>query len=352
MRGLTIRRGLRGLRLPALLASLQLSGCSLASWGMDGPMSFFNPKGELAAIQLDVLMIALWVCVAIFAITGSLYFYTLFRFRSRPGDEDRVPEQLHGNTALEIGLIGVFVVLLAIITVPNVRALFVMEDIPSREDADLTVEVWGYQWWWGFEYPGHEVRTANEMHIPVGKKIRVELYSDNVIHSFWVPKIAGKLDVIPNQVNVMWIQADEAGEYWGQCAELCGASHANMRFKLIAHEPDDFKAWVEANRGPARPVTTEANAEAVARGEQAFLQSACIGCHRVSGTHSVGLSGPDLSHFGSRTLLGSGMLENNHENLVDWIMRPQEIKPGNIMPPVVADRDTAEAIASYLLSLK
>jgi cytochrome c oxidase subunit 2 len=337
-----------------LMAGL-LSGCSPAAWDMDGPMSFFQPQGTLAAIQLDVLMVALWVCIGIFFVTGGLYFYTLIRYRSRPGDEARIPAQLHGSTAIEIGLVAIFVVLLTIIMVPNVRALFIMDDLDTIERAELVVDVKGYQWWWGFEYPAQGIRTANELHIPVGTKVTLNLTSDNVIHSFWVPKVAGKLDVIPNQLNRMWFEADTVGVFQGQCAELCGASHANMRFLLVVHEQADFDAWVEAQARPARPVTEGVDPAQVAlieRGRAIFLQNACIGCHTVSGTHALGQAGPDLSHFGSRREIAAGMWGNTHTALAAWVQHPADLKEGSLMPNLGLSDDDAAAIAAYLLSLK
>lgn len=348
------RNTLRMMAAGTLTAGL-LSGCSLAAWDMAGPMSFFNPQGTLAAIQLDVLLVALWVCIGIFVVTGGLYFYTLIRYRSRPGDEARIPEQLHGSTAIEIGLVTIFVILLTIIMVPNVRALFVMDDLEAIEGAELAIDVKGYQWWWGFDYPDHGVRTANELHIPVGTRVRLNLTSDNVIHSFWVPKVAGKLDVIPNQLNRMWIEADTPGVFQGQCAELCGASHANMRFLLVVHERADFEAWLRAQAEPARAVTEGAEAAQVAlieSGREKFLQSACIGCHTVSGTHALGQAGPDLSHFGSRREIAAGMWANAHPALTAWIQRPADLKEGSLMPNLGLSDEDAGAMAAWLLSLK
>lgn len=322
---------------------------------MDGPMSFFQPQGTLAAIQLDVLMVVLWVCIGIFTITGGLYFYTLIRYRSRANDEARIPAQLHGSTAIEIGLVAIFVVLLTIVMVPNVRALLIMDDLDTIERAELVVDVKGYQWWWGFEYPEQGIRIANELHIPVGTKVRLNLTSDNVIHSFWVPKVAGKLDVIPNQVNRMWFEANTTGVFQGQCAELCGSSHANMRFLLVVHEPSDFEAWMEAQGRPAHAVTEAVDAAQVAlieRGRDVFLQNACIGCHTVSGTHALGQTGPDLSHFGSRREIAAGMWGNTHAALTAWVQHPADLKEGSLMPNLGLSDQDAAAIAAYLLSLK
>lgn len=355
MQGSKHKGRLRQLRALVLLGGTQLVGCSLAAWDMDGPMSFFNPQGRIADTQLGVLMVAVWVSVGIFLVTGGLYFYTLFRYRAKPGDEERIPAQIHGSTALELGLIATFVILLTIITVPNVRALFVVEDVEAMANAELVVDVKGYQWWWGFEYPQHGVRTANELHIPVGTKVRLELTSDNVIHSFWVPKIAGKLDVIPNQTNSMWFEADTVGTFQGQCVELCGASHANMRFLLVVHDKAEFENWLAANKADAKPVTEGvdgAQAALIAAGQQKFLQNACIGCHTVSGTIAMGRTGPDLSHFGSRRQIAAGMWENTPEALKAWIQRPADLKDGSLMPNLGLSDGDATAIAAYLRSLK
>ncbi|RMF18363.1 MAG: cytochrome c oxidase subunit II [Candidatus Dadabacteria bacterium] len=332
-------------------AMLSSAGCSLGMWGLDGPMTWLRPAGDNSAIQEHVFMVSVYVCAFAFLFTGALYLIAVFRFRARPGQEDEIPEQSHGNTAIEIGLLVAFVVLLTIIAVPNVKAIFALDDVPAREEADLVVQARGYQWWWGFEYPDLKIRTANELVIPVGKKVRVELYTDNVIHSFWVPRLAGKLDVMPNQANRMWLNAKEVGVYRGQCAELCGASHAQMRFLTRVLSQADFDAWVQHEQQPAQPFKHSFNRELVERGEKVFMSSACIGCHRIAGTPAAGLTAPDLTHVGSRPEIGAGMFDNTPDNIYKWIKNPG-IKPGNLMPKIPLPDEDIKAVAAYLTSLK
>ncbi len=218
-------------------------------------------------------------------------------------------------------------------------------------DAEIVVEVTGWRWWWEVRYlgePHEQFTTANEIHIPTGRPVRLRLASGDVIHSFWVPQLQGKTDLIPGQTNTLTIQADREGVYRGQCAEFCGLQHAHMAFVVVAQTPGEYAAWVESQRALAREPT-----EPLARaGHAAFLRNGCVLCHTIRGTTARGRVGPDLTHVGSRLTLAAGTLENTRGNLAGWISDPQAIKPGNLMPHVPLSPEELLGIVTYLESLR
>ena len=222
----------------------------------------------------------------------------------------------------------------------------------ARGEGALTVKVTGHQWWWEVKYdnqnPSLIVTTANEIHIPVGRSVLFRLTSNDVIHSFWVPNLNGKTDLIPGHETLNWIRADRPGTYRGQCAEFCGYQHAHMAFTVVAQSPEEFKAWYDAQLQPARQPSTPDEA----RGLDVFLSSPCIMCHRIQGTEAGGNVGPDLTHVGSRLTLAAGTLENTRGHLAGWVVDSQKIKPGNRMPPVPFEPDDLQALLDYLQSLK
>jgi cytochrome c oxidase subunit 2 len=298
-------------------------------------------------MQLNVFLITLYVSLGIFLATGSLLIYTVWRFRAKSETALAPLSQSHGNPKIELTLIAVVSLLLLIIAVPNIRALFAASQ-PPVDPEGLRVEVTAGQWWWKFEYPELGLVTANELHIPVGRVVQARLRSVDVIHSFWVPKLAGKMDLIPNKENQLWFEAESAGVYLGQCAEFCGASHANMRFRVVAQSESNFDAWVQAQKQPAQ-VPTDAIAQA---GEQLFVQRGCVGCHAIAGTAAQAEVGPNLTHFGSRQTLAAGILDNAPDNLARWLKNPQAVKPGSLMPNLGLPDDDITALVAYLQSLK
>jgi cytochrome c oxidase subunit II len=242
-----------------------------------------------------------------------------------------------------LGGIVVPTLVLAVVGVETVQATrAVFED-----DTDARIVVDGRQYWWEVRYPGDGVVTANEVHIPAGEKVTVDLVTDDVIHSFWVPELTGKLDMIPGQTNQITFEADEPGTYRGQCAEFCGIQHAYMAFVVVAHEPADFDRWLaDRQEPPSRPEGPQAR-----RGRQVLESEACAGCHTVAGTNATGDEGPDLSDVAARRELGAGATENTPEELRRWIRDSQDIKPGNHMPPIeLSDRDL-DALVAYLEQL-
>jgi len=279
----------------------------------------------------------------------------LWRFRARPGHE--LPEQTHGNTVLEIGWTILPAVILVVMAVPTIQTIFALETDPQSSPNGsqvMRIQVTGKQWWWEFRYPestltnGEPLTTANELIIPTGRTVVLEITSDNVIHSFWIPQLMGKIDAIPNHDNHIWFTAEDPGQYFGQCAEYCGTQHAQMRMNVIAMTPQDYDAWVARTTKPAQP-----QADVADIGPDTFSANGCIGCHTIDGVAAAnGKVGPNLSHVGSRTTIAAGIMQNTPENLALWIEDPQAIKPGNVMPNLHVRPRDVEILVSYLQSLK
>lgn len=249
------------------------------------------------------------------------------------------------------GVVGPAVILLVVFayTIGSLRALTL-----ERSASDLEVEVVAHQWWWEVRYldpvPANIVTSANELHVPVGRRVRIRLRSSDVIHSFWVPRLAGKVDLVPGTENLTWIRADSVGAFRGQCAEFCGVQHAHMAFLVVAHEPDEFERWIAREREPA---AEPAAADTLAReGRLAFEAHGCALCHSVRGTRASAAAGPDLTHFASRRTIAAGTLPNVRGYLAGWIADPQAAKPGNHMPRVPLGARELNAIVAYLETLR
>ena len=375
---------------PAFVLRRAASTCALLSlplllggW-LSGPQSTFDVKGPVAREQLNVFYVTVWVTMIIFVIVAGVLAYATIKFRARgPIDKNTpVPDQGHGNPFVELGLIGASIAALVFIAVPTLKAIWYTYDVPEEQRASAyEVTARGLQWWFQFEYPAEQIEnsgqlvTGNELVIPAGRPVRINLRTSDVIHSFWVPKLGGKVDMMPNRGNHLWLQADEPGYFWGQCAEYCGESHAVMRFRVIALGAEDFAAWVENQKKPARTVvpatdapkaafasydmtpkkrnapgyTPEFDADPMAawtalqfpdkdedaslveKGRALFKEKNCITCHSIRGHEGIGVNAPDLTHFGSRSTIAAGLLENSKSNLHRWIVDPNGVKPGNKM---------------------
>lgn len=375
------------------LALTLLSGCKLAEvFNLSGPQSTFDTEGPVARTQLDVFMTTVYVTTGIFIVVGSVLAYTQIKFRARTSADEKAepPPQGHGNPFVEILLIVGSVLLLVIIAVPTMHGIWFTHDVPEEERANaMDVTATGYQWWFKFEYAGQTVPvpgggeeplvTGNELVIPAGRPVRVHLRTVDVIHSFWVPKLAGKVDMIPNRPNFLWLKADQPGYFYGQCAEYCGESHAIMRFRVIALAQPEYDRWLANQKSPARTadaanIAAEArkvtvqfaslketgpgtalsasgemasdpfaawqhkqqvpggeDAALIAQGRKLFSEKTCISCHKVRGHEGMGITGPDLSHVGARSTIAAGVLENTPERMSQWIHDPAYFKPGNKM---------------------
>lgn len=324
----------------AAIFALVLSGCA----GQEN-LSTLIPKGEGAEQQYDLIMLTTYLMLLVTVVVVILFIYALVKYRVKPGDES-IPRQVEGNVKLEIVWTLIPLVLIAMIAVPTVKSEFALADVPK--DA-LKIKVTANQFWWEFEYPEHGVITAQDMIMPAGEKVALELKSKDVIHSFWVPALGGKIDTNPDNVNRMWLQANEPGVYQGKCTELCGAGHALMDFKVKVVTKEEFEAWIEKMKNIENPKPATAKA---AEGQQIFEKS-CMGCHAINGTQrSVG---PNLKGFSERFTV-AGYLELKEENVTKWLKDPESVKQQNKMPDPVKDlglnEDQLAALTEYLLGLK
>ena len=306
-------------------------------------------------VNREVAMLLKWVLafsVVIFGGVAGFLLYTIVKFRARrdhvPGAAgEALPAQFHENARVEFLLTLIPLLIVLLLFVLTAQALV---KINRPIAGAMPVEVTARQFWWDFKYPDEGFRLSSEMVIPVGRPVEVKLTAADVIHSFWVPSLAGKTDAIPGETTYNRFQATKPGNYYGYCAELCGPSHANMRFRVIALDPDEYQRFAEAYRAYQAP---EPRTEREARGQQLFLQR-CAACHTVKGTPAAGVIGPDLSILGNRVTLASGIMENTRENLIRWIEDPAALKPGAQMPAFKDQLSNAdlEALADYLESLK
>lgn len=333
----------RRLYVAAGLLGLVAAACG----NQELPQDTFDPQGPVAR-QLDRLIQPVGIIAGlVFVLVEGLVLYVGLRYRRRSDDER--PKQVHGNAKAELAWTIAPAVVLLVVGVFTVATVFDINETPTGPGV-VKVTVTGHRWWWEYEYPGRGVVTANELHIPTGHKIDVTLKSDDVIHSFWPPKLAGKVDVIPNRVNKMVIEATKPGTYYGQCAEFCGLSHANMRLRVIAQAPAEFERWVASNAVPATLPDTEDDPEAAA-GAAAFRAKGCASCHTVKG-YSAGQVGPDLTHFSQRHTFAGAIFDNDERNLRAWLRDPPAEKPGSVMPDLDLTEEEISDLIAYLDTLK
>lgn len=298
-------------------------------------------------------MLVLSVTLAIFLIVAGLLLYALIRFRHRPTDANREPPQIYGSNQIELSWTVIPILIVIMLFLTTTRVILGTESTPKPSNA-LNVTVIGHQFWWEYRYPKYGVVTANELHVPVSDPANMtptylNMTSADTDHSFWVPRLAGKMDLIPNRINTMWIDPERAGLYLGQCAQYCGVQHAKMLLRVYADSPADFAKWIEHQKQPANEDFT-GNPEA-AQGKEVFMHNACINCHTISGTVATGRFGPDLTHLASRDTLASGAVTNTTENLRKWIDDPNTIKPGALMPSMHLNQHDLDLITAYLITL-
>jgi cytochrome c oxidase subunit 2 len=312
--------------------------------------NIFAPFSTPAQAVFELAVLVLWICAGIFVVVSGLLLYTIIRFRRRHDDDGREPPQVYGSNQIELAWTVVPILLVFVLILVTARTIGEVQNATLPSDT-LQITVVGHQWWWEIRYPTLGIVTANELHVPVSDRTRrlptvLKLESADVAHSFWVPQLAGKTDVIPNRDNRMWIEPWEPGTYLGQCAEYCGTQHAHMLLRVIVHTPEEFTQWVAAQQQP--PV----NNPQVHAGRNLFQSTACVNCHAVGGTVADGRFGPDLSHLMSRATLGAGAAVNTPENLRAWVRDPQQLKPGNLMPDMKLTQQELEQVVAYLLTLK
>jgi cytochrome c oxidase subunit II len=312
--------------------------------------NMFNPLATPADEVVKMAILAILICGAIFVIVAGLLAFIIFRFRRRPGDDTAEPPQVYGSNQIEIAwtVIPLLIVFVLIMVTARVVSAVQNKGFPANA---IHATVIGHQWWWELRYPELGIVTANELHVPVssadgGLPTVLTLQSVDVIHSFWIPQLAGKTDVIPNRDNKMWIDPREPGIYFGNCAEYCGTQHANMLIRVVVHPKDEFDAWVANEKKPA------VNDPSVAQGRAVFESLACVNCHAIRGTVAAGAFGPDLTHIMSRQVIASGALTNTPEHLRSWIHDPDQAKPGSLMPAMQLTDQEVDQIVSYLETLK
>ena len=337
----------------AATAALALLAGGCAS---GGPQDILTPRGPIAREEDALWDLVFPIAVAVFVLVQVLILVAVFKFRAKP-DDTAPPRQVHGNTRLEILWTIVPAMILAVIAVPTVRTIFSVAEDPGPDA--LQVAVVGKQYFWEFQYTGDEgqgVVTATELHIPTGRPVRLTMTSVGVqndplgvIHSFWVPSLAGKQDVVPGHERFLTIEAEEPGRYSGQCAEFCGLSHARMRFSVVAHDPADFDAWLSTQAEAAE----EPADDLAQQGFEQFTQATCIACHAIKGYEGAEARvGPDLTHFMSRESFAGGLLENNEENIKSWLRNPQAEKAGAQMPNLNLSEEQIDALTAYLQTLE
>lgn len=335
----------------------------VAACAKDYPQSTLVPKSDITRMIDSVFRTTFWWAAAVFVLVEGALVYALWRFRAKPNDPE--PEQSHGNTTLEIIWTAVPAIILVFIAIPTVKTIF-KTSVPAP-NPDVEVEVIGHQWWWEYRFPKLGIVTANELVVPQGKMIGLRMWSADVLHSWWSPQLASKRDVFPifsqtkfKKFNPLWFTADTAGDYTGQCAELCGIQHGRMGLRVIVKSQADFDQWVAATRvgsplvngGKVDPGLDSAwKADTIqAKGQAAFLAGGCISCHAMVGTPLAGalkLRGPNLSHVGGRTTIGANMYENTPTNLTRWLRDPQAMKKGSHM---ILPRPLTESEISVLVA--
>jgi cytochrome c oxidase subunit II len=329
----------------ASIGMLVVLALALGACAPNAPQDSLDPAGPVAREIDSLFRPVFWIAVGVFVLVQGLLLWFLFRYRHRGDRGD--PEQIHGSRRLEIAWTIAPAVLLAAIAIPTLGTIFSQEREPDARTR-LDIVVTAHQFWWEAAYPSEDVVTANEIHIPTGRSVYIQLEGADVVHSFWIPRLAGKRDVIPGHTNHLTVEADEPGRYYAQCAEYCGLSHANMRFWVVAQSPGDFDSWLEAQRRQAQPPPAEV--KSIVGG----LSQPCSACHTIAGTEDwMGRVGPDLTHLASRETF-AGIYDRTDQNLSDWVHDAPSLKPGVIMPSFRDELSDEQlrALVAYLQALE
>jgi cytochrome c oxidase subunit 2 len=312
--------------------------------------SIFKPQSTPADSIFRLSILVLTITGAIFAVVFSLLVYAISKYRRRGDDDGREPPQVYGSNQVELAWTVIPVLIVLVLFLVTARVIHSIQDAPQPPGAIEVVAI-GHQFWWEFRYPALGVVTANELHVPVSNPSHptptfMTLSSADTDHSFWVPRLAGKTDLIPNRINHMWIEPHETGLYVGQCAQYCGTQHAKMLLRVYVDSPEQFDRWVQEEKKPA---VLNGSAE---QGRQVFETTACVNCHAISGTVADGRFGPDLTHLMSRDTIASGAAPNTPEQLKLWIRNPDAIKPGSLMPAMQLSEKDLDALTAYLETLR
>jgi cytochrome c oxidase subunit II len=312
--------------------------------------NIFKPRSTPADEINRLSHLVLTVTGIIFVVVSALLLYVVVKFREKPQVAEHEPAQVYGSNQIELAWTVLPILIVVILFLATARVIHGIQDAP-RPAGTIEVTDIGHQFWWEFRYPGLGVVTANELHVPVSLASNptptfLTLLSADTDHSFWVPELAGKTDLIPNRINQMWIEPHDKGLFLGQCAQYCGTQHAKMLLRVYVESEEAFSQWIASQKQP--PVIDER----VAEGRKVFESTACVNCHAVGGTHATGTFGPDLTHLMSRDTIASGAADNTEQQLRLWIQNPEAIKPGSLMPAMKLNDHDLEVLVQYLRTLK
>ncbi|MFP5229712.1 MAG: cytochrome c oxidase subunit II [Acidobacteriota bacterium] len=343
-------RAIRRMSAPALCLACLCATRSAWAQSPQGSPSIFSPSSTPADTILGLGWFVIAILSGIFVTVGGLLTWAMIRYRERKGDDQSEPPQIYGSTQVELAWTVIPILIVVVLFLTTARIIFAIQDAPKPQAA-LDVTVVGHQFWWEFRYPKLGIVTANELHVPVSTALDpqptyLHLLSADVDHSFWVPQLAGKTDLIPNHPNDTWIEPKHTGVFLGQCAQFCGIEHAKMLLRVYVDTPEQFDAWVKAQQqlGVQDPK--------VAAGRHIFETEACTNCHTISGTAARGTFGPDLTHLASRATIAAGAATNTPENLHAWIQNPDDLKPGALMPAMQLNNEQIDELVAYLETLR
>ena len=335
-----------------LLAGVLLAAglCNASPRDNNAVPSIFQPHSTPAQSIYHLSVFVLSITGVIFLVVFSLLAYAVVKFRSPATGAEREPAQVYGSTQIELAWTIIPILIVFVLFLATARVIHAIQDAPKPATA-LEVTAIGHQFWWEFRYPALGIVTANELHVPVSDPVHptptfLKLLSADTDHSFWIPQLAGKTDLIPNHPNETWFDPHETGLFLGQCAQYCGTQHAKMLLRVYVDSPEDFERWVREQRVPANQDEKEA------KGRHVFESTACLNCHAIGGTNGTGRFGPDLTHLMSRRTIASGAAENNSQNLRLWIQNPDAIKPGSLMPAMKLSDAELDALVRYLETLQ
>jgi cytochrome c oxidase subunit II len=314
------------------------------------PPNIFAPSSTPASEISHLALFVVAITGAIFVVVAGLLSFVILRYRQRGQDDTTEPAQIYGSVQVELAWTVVPVLIVVVLFLTTARVIFAIQDAPEPKAA-VDVTVVGHQYWWEFDYPKLGIRAVNELHVPLSNPDSptpafLKLLSADVIHSFWVPQMSGKTDLVPNKVNELWIDPHQTGVYLGQCAQFCGVEHAKMLLRVYVDTPEQFAAWVKNQQQPAVADPS------VAAGRRVFETQACMNCHTIAGTAATGRFGPDLTHLMSRDTLASGAVVNTTENLREWIRNPDTFKTGSLMPAMQLNDQQLDQVTAYLSTLR
>lgn len=336
-----------------LISFLLISACTASPISPPIMPSALNPHGTGASHIAELWWVMFGFGTAVFLLVVALLFAALFR--GRRGTSETEPDPVSGDAGRTWPIFGGIVMPLVIIGIVFGYSIYTLANIEnSSKKPPIKIEVVGRRWWWEVKYPDQGVTTANEIHLPVGVPVQIQLQTADVIHSFWVPELHGKMDLIPTRINNIVLQANDTGVYRGECAEFCGLQHAHMGFMVVVQNQHDFDTWISAQGQPAAALADPA----AQRGQQVFMNAGCVFCHTVKGIDdkeidrsSVDL-GPDLTHLASRLTIAGASLTENRGNLAGWVVDPQHVKPGSLMPNMQLNGQDLQALLAYLETLR